>query len=120
MTLGNQLVDMEFIRRPDGLTQVTLSGRLDTPGVDRIESRFLAAVAAEGKNAIVDVSRVAFIGSMGIRMLITAARSMGHRHARLALFGAQSMVHEVFENVSLREMIPIVDTEAEAITAVAS
>ncbi len=120
MTLENNIVEMEVTGLDDGLTKVTLSGRLDTPGVDRIEARFVAAVVPDGKSAIVDVSRVAFVGSMGIRMFITVARSMGLRRAKLALYGAQSMVNEVFENVSLSEIMPIVDSETEAITAVAS
>lgn len=120
MTIGNSIAEMEVTGLDDGLTKVTLSGRLDTPGVDRIEARFAAAVVPSGKSAIVDVSRVVFAGSMGIRMFITIARSMGLRQARLALYGAQSMVSEVFENVSLSEIMPIVATETEAITAVSS
>ncbi len=53
-------------------------------------------------------------------MFITVARSLALRHARLALYGPQTMVNEVFESISLKEIIPIVDTEAEAIVAVES
>jgi anti-sigma B factor antagonist len=63
---------------------------------------------------------VDFIASMGIRMFITAARSMALRHAKLALYGAQSMVNEVFEHVSMTDFIPVVENEAEAIAAVSS
>ncbi len=40
--------------------------------------------------------------------------------ARLALYGAQDLVNEVFETVALSEIIPIVGNEAEAISAVSS
>jgi anti-sigma B factor antagonist len=119
MTIGGNIVEIEVTGLADGLTKVTLSGRLDAPGVDRIEPRFVAAIVPAGKSAIVDLSRVVFVGSMGIRMFITVARSMGLRRARLALYGAQSMVNEVFETVSLSEIMPVVDSEAEAIKAVA-
>jgi anti-anti-sigma factor len=104
----------------NGLTKITLSGRLDTPGVDRIEAQFVATVVPGSKSAVVDVSGVEFIASMGIRMFITVARSLALRHAKLALYGAQSMVNEVFETVSLREIIPVVGSESEAISAVRS
>ena len=51
-------------------------------------------------------------------MLITVARSLALRQAKLALYGAQSMVNEVFERVALPEIIPVVENEADAISAV--
>jgi anti-anti-sigma factor len=113
-------VDMEVAGLDNGLTKITLSGRLDTPGVDRIEARFVATVVPGNTSAIVDVSGVDFIASMGIRMFITAARSMALRHAKLALYGAQSMVNQVFEHVCMTDFVPVVENEAEAIAAVSS
>jgi anti-anti-sigma factor len=120
MTIGEKLVQMEVAGLENGLTKIVFSGRLDTPGVDHIEARFVASLVPGNKSAVVDLSRVDFIASMGIRMFITVARSLALRHAKLALYGAQSMVNEVFENVSLNEIIPVVGNEAEAITAVSS
>jgi anti-sigma B factor antagonist len=111
---------MEVTGLGDGLTKITLSGRLDTPGVDRIETHFVAAVVPSGKHAIVDLSRVEFVASMGLRMFISVARSMSLRHAKLVLYGAPPMVHEVFETVSLSEVVPVVADETEAMTAVSS
>ena len=51
-------------------------------------------------------------------MLITVARSLALRQAKVALYGAQSMVNEVFERVALPEIIPVVESEADAISAV--
>jgi anti-anti-sigma factor len=120
MTTGEKLVEMEVEGLENGLTKIILSGRLDTPGVDHIEARFVASIVPGNKSAVVDLSRVEFVASMGIRMFITAARSLALRHARLALYGAHSMVSEVFDSVSLNEIIPVVGSEAEAITAVSS
>ena len=64
------------------------------------------------------MSGVDFIASMGIRMFITVARSLALRHAKLALYGAQSMVNRVFERVALPDFIPVVENEADAISAV--
>lgn len=102
------------------LVKVALAGRLDTPGVDRIETRFIAALVPGAKNAIVDLSQVDFVASMGIRMLLSAARNLHARHAALVLFGAQDMVGQVFDSVSLKQIIPICKNETEALLAVAA
>ena len=52
-----------------------LRGRLDTPGVDRVEAKFTSAVVPEARNTVVDLSEVAFIASMGLRMFIGLAKS---------------------------------------------
>jgi anti-sigma B factor antagonist len=120
MAIGENTVGMEVTELSDRLTRITISGRLDTPGVDKVETLFVAAVVPGGKSTIVDLSRVDFVASMGIRMFISVARSLRQRQAKLVLYGPQSMVNEVFENVSLRDIIPIVADETDAITAVSS
>lgn len=98
--------------------KVTFAGRLDTPGVDSIETRFLASLVPNGSNAIVDMSQVDFISSIGIRMLVSAARSLRLRQAVLAMYGLQEQVGQVFEFAAIQQLIPICKTEADAQTAV--
>jgi anti-anti-sigma factor len=102
------------------LVKVTLVGRLDTPGVDRLETRFVAHLVPGSNNAIIDLSGVDFVASMGIRMLVSAARSLRTRQAKLALFGTQHQVQEVFDAVALHKIIPICVTEADALAAVSA
>jgi len=104
----------------ENVMRVTLAGRLDTPGVDRVETQFIAALVPEAHNAVIDLSGVDFVASMGIRMLVSAARSLKLRRARLAVFGVQSTVRNVFDAVALDKILPICATEADALAAVAS
>ena len=97
--------------------KVTLRGRLDSPGVDRIETRFVAALVPRGRNAIVDLSQTEFVASMGVRMFISAARALNDRKARFVLFAPQELVREVFDTVSLGNIIVICENESEALSA---
>lgn len=47
-------------------------------------------------------------------MLITAARSLKAKGARMVLFGAQPLVHEVLEHVAIDQIIPVVADQAQA------
>jgi anti-anti-sigma factor len=94
--------------------RVSLAGRLDTPGVDRIETRFTATVVPRGRNALVDLSQVTFLSSMGIRMLIATAHALSLRNAKMVVFGAPPLVQETLEHASLASIIPVASTEAEA------
>ena len=102
----------------DRVTKVALSGRLDTAGVDRVETKFLAICAASGSHALVDLSAVTFMASMGIRMLISASRAMTLRKTKLVLFAPQPMVGDVLNHTALADIIPIAPDEKSAIALV--
>jgi anti-anti-sigma factor len=105
---------MDISPLADKLVKVTLVGQLDTPGADSIETRFLASLVPNANNAIIDMSGVDFISSMGIRMLVAAARGLKMRQAVLAMYGVQAQVNQVLELVAINQMIPVCSTEAEA------
>jgi anti-anti-sigma factor len=97
---------------------VQLNGRLDIGGADAIGTRFTAAAAGVGQPVIVDLSRVSFISSMGIRLLIATARALHQKGGRMALFGAQPIVQEVLDGVALDQIVPVVASESEALARV--
>ena len=111
---------MEFQITPldDECSIVRLQGRMDSPGVDRIETRFTAAVVAADRHALVDLSGVSFLASMGIRMFIANARAMNSKGRRMALFGATEPVMSVLESVALDQIIPIAPDQQQATLAI--
>lgn len=107
-------MELKVQEEGETLTRVALSGRLDTTGVDQIETPFHTAVAARGRSAIVDFSGVSFLSSMGVRMLLTAARNLARRGARLVLQAPQPLVLESIRHAALEELIPVAGDETAA------
>ena len=99
------------------VTKVALDGRLDTAGVGRIELGF-SARAAGGKPVIVDLSRVSFIASLGVRMFISTARSLSSRGGRMALYAPVADVAEIIDTMGLAEIIPVAADEGSALAQV--
>ncbi len=96
------------------LARVVLTGRLDAVGAELLDLPFTARVSHLGKNAIVDLSAVPFVGSLGIRVLISGARVLQRSGYRMAIYGVSPAVAEVFEIVALADLIPIAPDMAEA------
>ena len=107
-------MELSILEDSDSLTRVALRGRLDTEGVDQVEAKFNAAIAPSGKNTIVDFTEVTFLSSMGVRMLLTMARVLNRRKAKLVLQGPQALVHESLRHSALDELIPVAADEAAA------
>jgi anti-anti-sigma factor len=95
--------------------RVVLTGRLDTAGVDVVETRFGAAIVPNGKDTIVDLSEVTFLASMGIRMLIATTRALSRKGGKLVMYGAGPGVMDVIETTALTEIIPLAGSESEAL-----
>ncbi len=100
------------------LVKITLAGRLDTPGVSQVETQFTAHLAPQGNNAIIDLSAVDFVTSLGIRLFVSTARALRTRQAKLALYGVQERVRQTFESMAIQQLLPICATEGEALAAV--
>jgi anti-sigma B factor antagonist len=99
-----------------GIVNVALVGRLDTPGVAHVETLLTAHVVPRGVRAIVDLSQVEFVGSLGIRMFISIARAAVRNGGKVVLYGARPLVAQVFETTSLNEIVPVrLDAAAAAL-----
>jgi anti-sigma B factor antagonist len=111
-------VEMEFRDLDENVIDVRLDGRLDTPGVDRIELRLTSKLVPNGRSAVIDLSGVPLVTSMGIRMFITVARSLKARQAKLALYAPQALVSETFTHAALGDILPICENKTDAVAAV--
>ena len=100
-------------------SRLVLRGRADAAAVDEIETELIERLRATEGSIVVDLSGVPFMGSLGIRMLISIARLVARRSARIAMTGVQSQVLEVFETMALLDLIPHAPDGAAALALLA-
>lgn len=113
-------MDIETFEPASGITGVRLAGRLDTGGAEQVELRLTSLVVPSARNAVVDLSGVTFIASMGLRILIATARALKLKGGKMVLFGAQGPVQGVLDDAALDQIIPIVATQEQALAALAA
>jgi anti-sigma B factor antagonist len=99
----------------DGVLDVVLEGRLDTPGVEAIETKLTNAIVPRGGHAILDLSQVEFVGSMGIRMFMAIAHGLSRRKHMLVLYAPRPLVRAAFDTVSLNSLVPVAADRAAAL-----
>jgi anti-anti-sigma factor len=118
--MGDNVMDLAVTELAGNVRCIRLNGRLDAPGADQISARFNATIATPARNTLVDLSGVSFVASMGLRLLIAGARALDKKGARMALFGASSLVQNVLEQAALEQIIPIAGTEQQALARLGS
>ena len=95
------------IEEPAGdITRVRLVGRMDYAGATEIDARFMELAGRE-KFVLVDVSKVSFLASMGIRTLIMAAKALKERGGKMILFIPETMVAMVLKTSGTDILIPV-------------
>jgi anti-anti-sigma factor len=99
----------------DNVRRITITGRLDMPGVDSVASKLGELVAAPKKGVVVDLSSVRFLGSIGIRALITSARVVQQRGGKMVLVvdGGSTAVRSL-EATGVDQLIPVFRNAADA------
>ena len=108
---------MEIEEVAPGVVKANLFGRLDIGGSAEIDLAFNALVASQ-RALIVDLSRVDFIASMGLRLLIVAGRTMMHNGARIVLLAPPIAVEAVLISSGTDNVVPIWRRLDDAIRAV--
>jgi len=96
----------------NGVTKVSLSGRLDVEGALKIDNEF-TEIATQNKNVLVDLSDVPFIASLGIRTLVVGAKAAANNGGKMVLLNPQPNVEQVLRTTHVDTVMPIIHEAGE-------
>jgi len=113
-------MELRVLEAPGDFIYVALEGRLDLAGVQAVQPQFTSRVVARKRSTAVDVSGVTFLASLGMRMLVEAARTVHRVGGRLVLLRPQQHVREALEMAGLAPLLPVASSEAEAFSLLGS
>jgi len=108
---------MTLEQADDAVVRITLDGRLDMQGTQEIDQRLAFATSTKALRLAVDLSRVTFLASIGIRALVAAAKVQAARGGRMAIVNPEPMVRKVLETAGIDQLIPLYDNFESASSA---
>lgn len=111
-------MQIDIIEQSDDLTHLALAGRLDVIGAEDIGKRFDELVGKRGRNAVIDLSGVHFVASMGLGLLLKNANALAHKGRRLVLLSPEPLVEEVLRMAGLDQVTPVAHDLDEALALV--
>ncbi|CAN5712104.1 STAS domain-containing protein [soil metagenome] len=95
---------------------VEFQGRLDAHQGKQVDQK-LSEVRSSTNHTVVNLSKVNFIDSTGLSMLVKGVKHQREQHGDLVLCELQQPVRIIFELTRLDRMFQIYSTEREAIQA---
>ena len=108
-------MDVKVLSTDQRYTQVALAGRIDPDGVHERGYEFHKLAAFPHKNLVVDMAQVNFIASLGIGMLLTAAKELAATGNKMVLLNPQKLVEGTLRTAGLTGLIHISRSLDEAL-----
>jgi anti-sigma B factor antagonist len=93
--------------RRDGTVILRLRGELDLASADAVSQR-LDAHASAGEAVVLDVDRLSFMDSSGLRVVLQAAETSRESGWSFALTAGSEQVRNLFESAGVTNRLPIV------------
>jgi anti-anti-sigma factor len=115
---------LELISRTQGAVLILAAqGRIDHAHANAFEAALaphLMLCKAAGISIVLDFAGVDFISSVGLRVLMIAAKQVKVQQGKIAIAALTPIVHEVFQVSRFNQVFKVFVTVDEAATALAS
>jgi anti-sigma B factor antagonist len=109
---------MEIIEKKIGsITIIALGGRLDAYASSDVEQKLNALVDADEVRLVVNLERLDYISSSGLRVLLTSLKKVRKREGDIKLACMKPLINEVFDVAGFSQLFSIYALEDVAVQA---
>jgi anti-sigma B factor antagonist len=106
------------MRQEDGIDIVELQGSLDGKTAPDVREQ-LRPVLARAQRLILDMSRVDYLSSAGLRLLLLAYREITAAHGKVVLFGVSPEIQTVMSHTGFLSFFTLANSREQAAQAIA-
>jgi anti-sigma B factor antagonist len=96
----------------NGLVHVALVGELDLSSVAKVQEELRRAEASSPATLVVDLSKLTFLDSTGLRCIVTADQRAREEGRRIVIVRGPDAVQRVFTITRLDDRLEMVDDAA--------
>jgi anti-sigma B factor antagonist len=107
---------MASVTRNDGVTVIELEGSIDGKTAPQVREDIRPAL--EGTTlAILDLTKVGYLSSAGLRLLLLVYREFAAKNGKLVLVGVSDDIQSVMSHTGFLNFFTLANTQAEAVAA---
>src|SRR5262245_53721645 len=92
-----RFMQIDYEQLDNGILKINLSGRMDIAGSQQIDRKLAELTAPPSRAVVVDLAKVGFLASAGIRMLLINAKALQSRGGKMVLLNPEASVAKVLE-----------------------
>ncbi len=99
----------------NSITVMSLIGRFDAYAIDETEMQMNRRVEQEGSKFILDMKDVNFLGSSGIRILISISQKVREKNGKFAIINMPESGFKIIKCMEITHLFNIINGEEAAI-----
>ena len=99
---------------------ISISGRIDTVTSKDVEAKLDGAIVERKEKIIINLAKMDYISSVGLRVLLAALKKQRQNHGYLLLASLQPFVQNIFKITGLDKVFQIFPTEEAAFQSLTS
>jgi anti-sigma B factor antagonist/stage II sporulation protein AA (anti-sigma F factor antagonist) len=92
-----------------------VTGRLDVASSPFLEKKLHAVIEENNSNVLIDFSKIDYLSSAGLRLLISTTKQLKTKKGFLALFAISDEVFEIIKMAGLEHVLNIFSQERDAL-----
>ncbi len=104
------------INTENSILIITLKGSIDSKTASEVQQKVLEA-SVESDNVIIDLTKVDFVSSAGLRVLLMVYRQIKSKNGKVILVGVSEEITEVMEMTGFINFFEIIDTVTNALSS---
>jgi anti-anti-sigma factor len=108
--------DVHIVPREEGSYLVSLNGHLDSKTAESFEAKLFSILSPAAKLLIFDMSNLAYISSMGIRLIFKAEKALEINGGKVLMVNVQPQIQKIFKIAAVFSKYQILKTVEEAET----
>jgi len=107
---------MVSVNKQDNLTTIELEGSIDGKIAPQVRDEIKPALD-DATEAILDMSKVGYLSSAGLRLLLLIYREFTAKKGKLVLVGVSPDIQAVMSHTGFLNFFTLADTQAQALEA---
>jgi anti-anti-sigma factor len=104
-------------RSEQGVTVLTVTGRLDAVTAADFEARTRSVIATGAPRLVLDLAALEYVSSAGLRALLVTAKQVHAAGGRILFANVHGTVHSVFAMSGFATMFELTDSVDHAVAA---
>jgi len=104
------------IKTESDILIITIEGSIDSKTASEVQQKILEA-SVESNNVIIDLTKVDFVSSAGLRVLLMVYRQIKAKNGKVILVGVSEEITEIMSITGFINFFEIVDTVKNALAS---
>lgn len=96
-----------------------VQGKLDSISSPELDKHLASLVESGSRQIVLDLAELEYVSSSGLRVFLTAAKSLKRTQGKLALVNLSVQVQQIFGIAGYESILPVSRTLKEAVDACA-